>query len=106
MCVHCYEVAGEKQRFRLLSLLKEREELSVGSIAELLGVRQPTATHHLRLLLRVGLVRVEPRGKERWYSLNAKSECFSECGILNGLVFQQKKRTQRSSRNVIVAQSG
>lgn len=92
MCVHCYEVAGEKQRFKLLSLLKERKELPVGAIAEFLQVRQPTATHHLQLLLDVGLVRVERRGKERWYSLNRASECFSECGMLNGLMSTKKKK--------------
>lgn len=91
MCVHCYEVAGEKQRFKLLSLLKERKELPVGAIADCLQVKQPTATHHLQLLRDVGLVRVERRGKERWYSLNRASECFLECGMLKGLVSDTKK---------------
>jgi DNA-binding transcriptional ArsR family regulator len=86
MCVQCYEVAGEKQRFKILSLLKEQKELCVADVADALKVRQPTATHHLKLLLDVGLVRVEQRGKERWYSLDKESECFSECGMLNGLL--------------------
>lgn len=91
MCVQCYEVAGEKQRFKILSLLKERKQLCVADVAGALKVRQPTATHHLKLLLDVGLVRVEQRGKERWYSLNKESECFSECGMLSGLLPKEKK---------------
>ena len=92
MCVQCYEVAGEKQRFKILSLLTERKELCVADVTEILKVKQPTATHHLKLLLDVGLVRVERRGKERWYSLNRESECFSECGMLNGLTPTRKKK--------------
>lgn len=92
MCVQCYEVAGEKQRFKILSLLKEQQELCVADVAKILHVRQPTATHHLKLLRDVGLVRVEQRGKGRWYSLNRESECFSECGMLNGLTPTRKKK--------------
>lgn len=92
MCVQCYEVAGEKQRFKILSLLQKQNGLCVADVALMLKVKQPTATHHLQLLLDVGLVRVERRGKERWYSLDRDSECFSECGMLNGLVSRTKKR--------------
>ena len=41
----------------------------VGRLAEELGLRQPTVSHHMRALLDEGLVVREPDGRRTWYSL-------------------------------------
>jgi ArsR family transcriptional regulator len=41
----------------------------VGRLAEELGLRQPTVSHHMKVLLDEGLVRREPDGRRTWYSL-------------------------------------
>ena len=41
----------------------------VGRLAEELGLRQPTVSHHMRALLDEGLVIREPDGRRTWYSL-------------------------------------
>ena len=41
----------------------------VGRLAEELGLRQPTVSHHMRALLDEGLLQREPEGRRTWYSL-------------------------------------
>jgi DNA-binding transcriptional ArsR family regulator len=43
--------------------------LSVGELVERVGLSQPGVSKHLRVLRESGIVEVEPRGKERVYSL-------------------------------------
>lgn len=84
MCVHCYKLAGDKTRLNILSLLKEKA-LRVNDITELLEVKQPTITHHLKRLSEAGLVRMAKKGREHWYALETANECFVDCGLLNGI---------------------
>ena len=62
---------------------KPYEELTLFDIAltELLGLRQPTVTHHLNILKSIDAVHVEDRGRERVYTLNRKAHCFEVCHI-------------------------
>jgi arsenate reductase len=41
----------------------------VGRLAEELGLRQPTVSHHVKALLEEGLLQREPEGRRTWYSL-------------------------------------
>lgn len=51
-------------------------------VLELEGqVRQPTVSHHLRLLEEAGLVLVERRGRQRLYTLN-QAQLTTCCGEL------------------------
>lgn len=84
MCVHCYKLASDEGRHKILTLLKGKS-MSVSEITEQLHVKQPTVSHHLKLLADAKLVRVTKEGRLRRYSLETDSECFSECGLLKGL---------------------
>ena len=41
----------------------------VGRLAEELGLRQPTVSHHVKALLDEGMLQREPDGRRTWYSL-------------------------------------
>lgn len=84
MCTHCYKLASDEARHKILRLLKGKT-LSVTEITEKLHVKQPTASHHLKLLADAGLVRATQEGRVRRYALAIESECFSDCGLLAGL---------------------
>lgn len=84
MCVHCYKLAGEENRHKILKALK-KSPANVGEIAGLLNISQPTATHHLKLLHDAGLVVMEKRGREHRYSLHMSSECIKDCGLMRGI---------------------
>lgn len=62
---------GDATRGAIVRLLLEADDhaLTVGRLTESLALRQPTVSHHLRVLLDAGLVAREPRGREVWYSL-------------------------------------
>jgi uncharacterized protein YndB with AHSA1/START domain/DNA-binding transcriptional ArsR family regulator len=66
-----FNAIAEPQRRRILELLRGRER-AAGEVARLLRMAQPQASKHLRVLRRVGLVRVREAGRERRYSLDAR----------------------------------
>lgn len=66
-----YNAIAEPQRRDIIDLLK-KGELSVNDIADLLGMKQPQTSKHLRVLKEVGLVSVRKDGKQRLYKLQSK----------------------------------
>jgi DNA-binding transcriptional ArsR family regulator len=66
---------AEPNRLNIVDLLS-RGPRAVGSIAEELGLRQPQASKHLRVLSDAGLVEVRPVAQQRIYGL--RKEPFQE----------------------------
>src|SRR5215472_3481665 len=62
---------AERRRRDILVLLRGGER-PVTDLAENLGMTQPQASKHLRVLREVGLVRVRGAGKQRLYGLDAR----------------------------------
>ncbi|MGD8457932.1 MAG: metalloregulator ArsR/SmtB family transcription factor [Anaerolineales bacterium] len=54
---------------------------NVNEIVEIVGVSQPTVSHHLAILKEAGLVKTRPDGKHTYYTLN-QSRIASCCGQL------------------------
>ncbi|TAM67804.1 MAG: ArsR family transcriptional regulator [Microbacteriaceae bacterium] len=63
---------SDPTRARILSLMLDSTDgrVSVTRLAEVLGLRQPTVSHHLKVLHDDGLVRREPEGRQVWYSIH------------------------------------
>ncbi len=57
------------------------QQLSVSDIVEQMGVTQPTVSHHLKILRDAGLVIVERRGKEIYYTLDQSKLAQSCCRV-------------------------
>ena len=66
-----FKVLGNESRLKILGLLAN-EERSVGELAKLLGVKEPTVSHHLAMMKGLGLVEVRAEGNERIYRLENK----------------------------------
>ncbi|WP_163505317.1 ArsR/SmtB family transcription factor [Fodinicola acaciae] len=66
-----FNAIAEPQRRDILMLLRAGER-PVTELAQELGMAQPRASHHLRVLREVGLVRVRGAGKQRFYGLDAR----------------------------------
>ena len=82
LCPTCFKAVGVQSRYKLICALgKHKAGATVGSLTELLGLRQPTVTHHLGVLKSIDAVHVEERGRERVYTLNRKAHCFEDCKI-------------------------
>jgi DNA-binding transcriptional ArsR family regulator len=65
-----FNAIAEPRRRELLVLLRGGERPVTG-LARDLGMTQPQASKHLRVLREVGLVRVRGAGKQRLYGLDA-----------------------------------
>jgi DNA-binding transcriptional ArsR family regulator len=66
-----FNAIAEPQRREILVLLRAGE-WPVTELAHELGVAQPGASKHLRVLKEVGLVRDRKVGKQRLYSIDAR----------------------------------
>jgi DNA-binding transcriptional ArsR family regulator len=66
-----FNAIAEPQRRQILVLLRAGER-PVTDLARDLGMTQPQASKHLRVLREVGLVRVRGAGKQRLYDLDAR----------------------------------
>src|SRR6478736_3827118 len=65
-----FNAIAEPQRRDILVLLRSGER-AVTELAEQLGMTQPGASKHLRVLREVGLVRDRKAGRQRLYGLDA-----------------------------------
>lgn len=82
LCPTCFKAVGVKSRYKIICELGKRPKgTTVGTLTELLGLRQPTVTHHLNTLRSVDAVTVIDKGRERIYTLNRKAHCFEDCKI-------------------------
>ena len=65
-------VLADPTRARIVQLIRDTEggRALVGRLAEQLGLRQPTVSHHMAALHAEGLVVREPEGRRVWYSID------------------------------------
>jgi len=63
------EGVGDPKRLRLLYLVAEQPR-NVSELTEMLGVSQPTVSHHLRILRDRGLVEARKEGTTVYYFLS------------------------------------
>jgi hypothetical protein len=64
-----FKALGNESRLKIIGLLANGER-SVGELANLLDVKEPTVSHHLAMLKELGLVRVRGQGNVRYYRLD------------------------------------
>lgn len=65
-----FAALADRTRLRILSALREGEELRVCDVAHVLGTSVSTASHHLRKLRDLKLPRYRNDGRMAYYSLN------------------------------------
>jgi DNA-binding transcriptional ArsR family regulator len=68
-----FSALGDETRIKIVKLLSGGEQ-NVEDLTRLLGVAQPTISHHLRVLRENGLVQSEKRGRSIYYSLVQPAE--------------------------------
>lgn len=68
-------VLSEPQRIKMLKIMGSNPafSVSVSDFAQILGISQPTATKHLKLLYDVDLIDRERKGSSVYYSLNLET---------------------------------
>lgn len=65
-----FRALGDPARVRIVNLMATSDlPLCVCNLVEPLNLSQPTVSHHMKKLLRAGLVDREQRGKQAFFSL-------------------------------------
>ena len=64
-----FKVLGNESRLKIVGILANRE-CTVSDLADLLGVKEPTVSHHLAKLKELDLVHMESDGNTHIYMLN------------------------------------
>ncbi|GAB4086287.1 metalloregulator ArsR/SmtB family transcription factor [Myceligenerans cantabricum] len=64
-------VVSDPTRLQLLSLIHHSEEgrARVADLTRVLGLRQPTVSHHLKVMNEAGVLSRDPVGREVWYAI-------------------------------------
>ena len=87
-----FRALGDANRLKILRLLRERV-YCVHMIAEKVGLSQPAASQHLRVLRTAGLVHGEKRGFYVHYSL--RPEAVHQCAELVTALAPAKPKRKR-----------
>ena len=74
-------VLSENARFRILSLIASKGEITAKDILSEFDFTQPTLSHHMTCLTEAGLVDVERKGRFAYYSVNDKTIDLVVSGI-------------------------
>jgi len=81
-----FKVLGNESRLKIVGILANREA-TVGDLADLLDLREPTISHHLAALKELGLVQMQAVGNTHIYSLDEdalidlRKDLFSRAGM-------------------------
>lgn len=62
---------SDKNRLKILEMLTEGE-INVGTVAENLRVEENLASHHLRVLASLGMLKSNKKGRQVFYRLNER----------------------------------
>jgi ArsR family transcriptional regulator, arsenate/arsenite/antimonite-responsive transcriptional repressor len=68
-CAELFNSLGDPFRQDILLLLAEHGRLNVKQITEHIALSRPAVSHHLKVLLQGGLVKIERESRENFYSI-------------------------------------
>src|SRR5688572_11754143 len=83
-----FKILGHETRLQIVGLLANGER-SVGDLAALLKLTEPTVSHHLAMMKELGLLGVRAEGTTRIYWLDTKfleqmsKDIFSQANLAN-----------------------
>lgn len=78
-CAGCFAGLSCGVRVEIINLLKEKRQMGVSEIAKHFKVKQPTVTHHLIYLKKMGVLASKKDGRRVIYYIHPK--CASECQV-------------------------
>ena len=74
ICPECFNLIGEDTRMKIVQFLRKKPS-NVKEVGKHFTLTQPTISHHLKALKKMGMVFSKKKGREIFYFLNAKYPC-------------------------------
>jgi ArsR family transcriptional regulator len=90
-CTNCFKSLGIPSRMELYAFLERNGPTSVSKLVEVVNLRQPTVSYHLKEMQDSGILSSTKKGKEVFYHL--KNKCLTtgaDC-VLSNLTFSEVK---------------
>ena len=81
-CSNCILSLGERTRIEIYSLLSQQKKMAVSDLVKELKVNQPTVSHHLQVLSKMGLIKHERKGKYKYFFLSLQCPYYKKKCIL------------------------
>ncbi len=72
--VSIFSALGDKTRFRLLTLLRKKEDICVSELADEVGISNAGVSQQLKILEQAGLVERKRNGQKICYQISSDSE--------------------------------
>ncbi len=84
-----YKAMGDVNRLCIINILASREvdRICVTDLAKMLGITQPAASQHLKILRSIGLIEARKEGKHTYYTFNP--EAMDEMKRNNDYMYRQ-----------------
>lgn len=79
-------------RLKILSELQE-DEMAVGALAKILGVRQAHLSQHLSVLRQRGVVKTRREGQNIYYSISSQ-KIVKACSLIREALLEQLRKNQ------------
>jgi DNA-binding transcriptional ArsR family regulator len=91
-CQNCLHSLADPTRTKVIEFLAKKSPQTVNSIVAQFPLRQPTISHHLKMLKKEGFVTSEKKGNQIWYSLNlyCHKDESKRCYLLQNVSLHQK----------------
>lgn len=89
-----FDVLRDAHRQNIIVNLCEQGRLTVNEIAEQSKLSRPAISHHLKLLLQIGLITVEQQGTQRFYSASLKPSIEILKELIVELEQQERARSE------------
>ena len=96
--IEVLSVLSESVRFKILSLISSKGELTAKDILSEFDFTQPTLSHHMSCLTEAGLVNVERRGRFAFYSVNKDTIDL----VLSGIESLKSGSRQRRQKTLLI----
>lgn len=79
-CAGCFAGLACQSRIGIINLLTGQKKMSVLEIAKHFKISQPTITHHLKYLKKIGILDSKKEGRRVFYFISPKCD-LEECAI-------------------------
>ena len=84
-CIPIFTMLQDENRQHILMLLFDNQSMTVSELTNQLALSRPAVSHHMKLLLGSGLIKVVRNGKERIYSLSMNRAVMLLRSLLDSL---------------------
>ena len=91
-CTHCFKSLGISSKMEIYRFLAKHGKAGVSQIVDVVGLKQPTVSYHLKEMKENGLLYSQKVGKEVLYGVNSECPHYELTCVLHNVHFPLKEQ--------------